>query len=103
MYKMGFNATEQERDAIKGKAELSGLKVADYLRDMAMKGKIRKVLTPEQLQVFRDLRGMANNLNQLAKEAHKQDLPSLAALALKTLNEVNKTLKNLNDNKDQDR
>lgn len=101
-YKMGFNATEQERDVIKSKAELSGLKVADYLRDLALKGKIRRINTPEEIQFFRDLRGIANNLNQLVKEAHKQELPSLAPLVLRTLNEINKTLKNI-DNKNQDR
>lgn len=94
-HKMGFNATPLEFDRIKGKAYQAGLKVADYLRDCALRAKPRKTLSEEQRKHYQVLAGLANNLNQLTKEAHKQNLPSLAPILLRTLNEINTTLKQM--------
>lgn len=96
--KMGFNATKVERTVIQEKAKKTGLRVADYLRDLALKGKPRQMATAEELKLYRDIAGMANNLNQLTKEAHQQNLPALVPRVLKTLEEINKALKAL-DNK----
>lgn len=100
-HKMGFNATPLEYERIKGKAEQAGLKVADYLRDIALKGKARKVPTAEEIQHFKVLAGAANNLNQLAKQANLQDMAGVVGSSLfKTLNLINKTLNDLdNQNK----
>ena len=90
--KMGFNATKIERTVIQQKAKNSGLRVADYLRDIAMKGKPRYKPTAEELGLYRDLAGMANNLNQIATEAHRQNLPALVPKTLKLYNEINKLI-----------
>lgn len=95
--KMGFNATAVEHTLIQEKAKRAGLRPADYLRDLALKGKPRPMPSPEQLQLYRDITGIANNLNQLTKEAHKQNLPALAGRVLKTLDETAKTLKSIRD------
>ncbi len=95
--KLGFNATPVERLVIQEKAKRSGLRIADYLRDIAMQGKVRPKPSPEELKLHRDLTGAANNLNQLVKEAHKQNLAVMVPKILRTLEEVTKTLKNIRD------
>jgi hypothetical protein len=100
--KMSFNATLSEKTLILSKAQRSGLRLADYLRDIALKGKVRNVATPEELQQYRELTGIANNLNQLTKEAHKQNMAYVLPKILTAISAINKTLKSL-DNKNQDR
>ncbi len=95
--KMGFNATATERLVIQEKAKRSGLRLADYLRQIAMQGKARARPTPEELQLYRDLTGVANNLNQLTKAAHQQNLSVMVPRLLKTLEEVTNALKKIRD------
>ena len=95
--KMGFNATAVEHTLIQEKAKRAGLRPADYFRDLALKGKPRPMPSPEELQLYRDITGIANNLNQLAKEAHKQNFPALAPRVLRTLEETTKSLKTIRD------
>jgi len=92
---MGFNATAVEKTVIQEKAKRAGLRVADYLRDLAMRGKVRSKASLEEVKLYRDLTGAVNNLNQLVKEAHKQNLPSLIPKVLKTLDELTKLKKSL--------
>ena len=47
------------------KASLSSI-----VYDLAINGKINEPLSQEMMDCFRKLAGMANNLNQLAHEAH---------------------------------
>jgi hypothetical protein len=95
--KLEFHATAIERLVIQEKAKRAGLRLADYLRQIAMQGKARARPTPEELQLYRDLTGAANNLNQLTKLAHQQNLSVMVPRLLKTLEEVTKTLKNIRD------
>ena len=53
-------------------ASRSGLKITDYIRQMALHGKIIARLNEEERQFVRQLMGMANNLNQLTKMGHQQ-------------------------------
>jgi hypothetical protein len=98
---LGFYVTVTEGTLIKAKAQRAGVKVADYLRDLAIKGKVRQSHTPEEVQHFKNLTGIANNLNQLTKEAHKQGMAFITPKILKALDELNKTL--ADDYKNQDR
>ena len=96
---MGFNATLVEHAVILEKAKKYGLRPADYLRDLAMKGKPRHMATTEEMQLYRDITGIANNLNQLTKEAHRQNLSALVPKLLRILDETSKTLNVIRDNK----
>ena len=89
----GFFATKVEGTLIREKAKRSGLRPAEYLRDIAINSKPRPKATEEEIKLYRDITGMANNLNQLTKEAHQQNLPLLVPRIMKTLEEINKTLK----------
>ena len=47
--------------------------------DLAINGKINEPLSQEMMDCFRKLAGMANNLNQLAHEAHIAGYEDVAA------------------------
>ena len=57
---------------------------AEYARRALARSIVRARLTPEMLTLLRQLTGMANNLNQLARMAHAagygRDTATLAAL-----------------------
>jgi len=97
-YKLSFNATLSDKQFILAKAQRSGVRLADYLRDIALKGKVRDLPTAEEIQQTRDLTGVANNLNQLTKEAHKQNLAFFVPDLLDLLTKLHKTLEAI-DNK----
>ena len=58
------------------KASLSSI-----VYDLAINGKINEPLSQEMMDCFRKLAGMANNLNQLAHEAHIAGYEDVAVAA----------------------
>lgn len=90
---IGVRFSMADRVLIRLKAEKAGLTASDFIRQSALSATIKQPPSEEQRKLYRDLSGMANNLNQLAKEAHKQNLPTLAPLLLRAINEINTTLK----------
>jgi len=65
---------------VKQKAEKAGLSFSRYLREMGIKGEVKKRLTEEDRQIVLHIIGMSNNLNQLTKLAHQQGLLSVILL-----------------------
>lgn len=51
---------------LKNKAAEAGINKNEYLRRLLTNSQIRARITPEQMQVIRNLSGMANNINQIA-------------------------------------
>lgn len=100
--KFGFYATLSEGAIIDAKAKRSGLRPADYIRDIAVNGKVRTLPTPEEIQWYKDLSGVCNNLNQLTKEAHKQNLAFVVPKLLNSIDEIHKHMKTY-DSKSLDR
>ncbi|MDD4754379.1 plasmid mobilization protein [Proteiniphilum propionicum] len=68
---INLKLTEQDYDSIKEKAEKLGMKPTQYAREMTLKGGIKSRFTLEELDLMRNLAGMSNNLNQVAKQANK--------------------------------
>jgi hypothetical protein len=64
-----LHVTEATYTELKEQARASGRPLAVIVRGMTRPQ--RRVLTPEQFGALRQLAGMANNLNQLAKKAHQ--------------------------------
>ena len=56
--------------ALRGKARAAGLTWAEYARTALSRSVVRQRLTAEQMTLLRQLAGMANNLNQLARKAN---------------------------------
>lgn len=76
--------TETDYDALCRKARVAGLVCAEYTRRALARSIVRARMTPEMLTLLRQLTGMANNLNQLARMAHVagygHDAATLAAM-----------------------
>ena len=66
--------TKIEYVVVKQKASKAGLRISAYIRQMAVNGKVIPRINEEQSHFVRQLAGMANNLNQLAKKAHQEGL-----------------------------
>lgn len=92
---IGVRFSMADQVKIKLKAEAANMSASDYIRQAAINATVKRPPTPEEMELYRVLAGMANNLNQLTKEAHKQNLPSLSPLILRSLNEINATIKKL--------
>ncbi|WP_125185169.1 MobC family plasmid mobilization relaxosome protein [Botryobacter ruber] len=87
--------TETERLLIKGKAREAGMKTSEWFRLAARKAAVVARLKPEEAVLLRMLSGLANNLNQLARLAHREGLLSIQGKCRQALNEINQLLQQL--------
>jgi len=70
----GVRFTKTEYFVIKQKALKAGMHVTSYIREMALKGNVTARASEEERHFIRQLIGISNNLNQLAKKAHQEGL-----------------------------
>lgn len=68
----GIRFTKLEYYVVKQKAARAGLGISVYVRDMALRGRVIQKINDEERQFVRQLIGMSNNLNQLAKRCHQE-------------------------------
>ena len=61
---------------VQTKAGKAGVKVSAYIREVAINATLKPRLNEEERQFVRQLIGISNNLNQLAKKAHQEGLLS---------------------------
>ena len=52
------------------KQRRTGISLSTLVYELSVNGYVKEPITKEQTAYIRDLSGMANNLNQLAREAH---------------------------------
>ena len=53
------------------KAQRCGLTISEYCHQAAMDGAVKEHIQPEQAALIRDIAGVANNVNQIAKRANE--------------------------------
>ena len=68
---INLKLTESNYNSVKEKAEKLGISPTEYAREIVLNGSIKSRFTIEQLDLMRKISGMANNLNQIAKQANK--------------------------------
>ena len=68
----GVRLTKSEHFIVKEKALKAGLPLSGYVRQMAINGTVKARLNEEERHFVRQLIGMANNLNQVAKSCHEE-------------------------------
>ncbi|WP_259071308.1 MobC family plasmid mobilization relaxosome protein [Mucilaginibacter sp. X4EP1] len=96
-----INATELY--LIKTKAREAGMRASTWIRQAAKAARIAPRWTPEQMELLRMMAGMANNLNQLAKQANSGKLLFILRKCETLLAEIDHTIKYLNNHDGQDR
>jgi hypothetical protein len=74
------------------KAKQANLSLPEYIRAIVLKGKVTNIFSEEERQHKIQLIGMANNLNQLAKEAHTYGLVSVENDLKESLRDVREIL-----------
>ena len=96
-----INATELY--LIKTKAREAGMRASTWIRQAAKAARIAPRWTPEQMELLRMMAGMANNLNQLAKQANSGKLLCIVRKCENLLAEIDHTIKELKNHDGQDR
>lgn len=88
---INLKLTEEDYKSVKEKAERLGLTPTQYAREMTLKGQVKNRFSIEGLDLMRKLSGMANNLNQIAKQANKLGF-SISAMEIIKISELIKEL-----------
>lgn len=91
----GIRFTQTEHFIIKEKASKAGLKITVYVRQMAVQGTVKSQLTDEQSRFVRQLVGMSNNLNQLAKSCHEEGMLKAMMYFERYRNQIDELLQKL--------
>jgi hypothetical protein len=73
----------------------AGINISEYLRQAAITAKVSARLTEEERHIIRQLIGMANNLNQMAKVANREGMRSIRLLLESCLQQVHGLLNKL--------
>src|ERR1700677_3401728 len=84
-----------EHYILQQKAGKAGINVSEFLRQAAITAKVTARLTEEERNIIRQLIGMANNLNQMAKVANREGMGSIRLLLEGCLLQVNSILNKL--------
>ena len=69
-YKVSLKMATEEFYLLKSKARLAGITLSEYVRCAVKKSEVKQRLAPEHLGYVRQLSGMANNINQIAKKTN---------------------------------
>ena len=89
---INLKLTEEDFKIVKEKAEKLGMKATQYAREMTLQGGIKSRFTLEELDLIRKLAGMANNLNQIARQANKTGFSNSAMEVMIISEEIKKLL-----------
>lgn len=89
---INLKLTEKDFNSVKQKAGKLGMKATRYAREMVLKGSVRLRFTLEDLDLMRKLSGMANNLNQIARQANKSGFSNTAMEVILIMNQIKKLL-----------
>jgi hypothetical protein len=69
-YKISLKMDTEEYYSLKSKVRLSGISISEYIRRTIEKSEVQQRLSPEHLNLVRQIAGMANNLNQIARKTN---------------------------------
>ena len=71
-YRVTVKLATPDYYTLKSRARSAGISASEYLRECFRKGYVRQRFTAEHSDYIRKLCGMANNLNQLTRKAHRE-------------------------------
>lgn len=70
-YKISVRLSTDEYYDLKAKAQTAGMDMSQYIRKAIQGSQVKERMQPEQYVAIRQLRGMGNNINQIAHEANR--------------------------------
>ena len=83
---------EQSYKKLLYKRRRTGISLSTLVYELAVNGYVKEPISKEEASLFRSLTGMANNLNQLAHEAHIHHFSQMEERAQHLTNEINEIL-----------
>lgn len=95
---VNIRLSDEEYEAVQGKADKMGMTVPAYLRELALRQKIRPPLIDKDgaLEISKQVRAIGNNINQMAKKANEGKVQVLDLRLVKIeLNEIRRLLSSL--------
>jgi hypothetical protein len=69
-YKISLKMASEEYYSLKAKARLASITRSEYIRRCILSSEVKQRLSSEHLGHIRQLSGMANNVNQIARKAN---------------------------------
>jgi len=89
---------------VKTQAKHAGLSLTEYQRQMLLHGQVVERVSAEQMELYRQLAGIGNNLNQLAHQANKYGYYKDAEMYHENVVQVSNLIKKiLHDGKNNER
>lgn len=89
---INLKLTEEDFKTVKEKAAALGMKATRYARKMTLKRSVKSRFTLEELALMRNLSGMANNLNQIAKKANQAGFKRVEPEATEIMKKIKELL-----------
>ena len=94
-YRINIKLITEEYYSLLAKVKNSGVNLSEFVRDCLKKGYVKERLSVEQVGYIRQLSGMANNLNQLAKKANSENYSSVDSECRLLAEQIDKVLNDL--------
>lgn len=94
-YKVGFKIATADYYSLKMKARKANMTISEYVRECVAHSSVRERLTTEVQSYVRQLCGMANNLNQIARKANVQGYVSVRSEYIHLAEKMDQLLKKL--------
>ena len=96
-YPVRFKLCSKDYYDLKLKAADARMKIPEFARQATINGEVRPRLTPEDAGHIRQLSGMANNLNQLARQANKSGYEEIKVVNIGLAEEIFNIIKRMRD------
>ncbi len=96
-YKITVKMATEEYYSLKAKAGLAGINRSEFIRKCICSSMVKQRLTPELMKHIRQLSGMANNVNQIARAANAagySDVHSYCRVMVGRLDKILKRIEN---------
>lgn len=90
--------TENDYIYIQSKAEQAGLSVNEFCHQAAMDCQVCQRISPEMASAIRDLSGIANNVNQIARQMHTYGLEVVKQQCFSIISEVSRIINQVKNN-----
>ena len=83
---------EQSYRKLLNKRRRTGMSLSTLVYELAVNGYVKEPISKEEASLLRSLAGMANNLNQLAHEAHIHHFSQIENRVLHLANDIDELL-----------
>lgn len=96
-YKITVKMATEEYYSLKAKARLAGVNRSEFIRLCICSTTVKQRLTPELMKYIRQLSGMANNVNQIARTANAAGYVEVHNHCLVMSERLDKIIKHIED------